>query len=130
MYERDTEDDFYNRPRDWGMSLDEIDKSRLTGPGMLLHWGAEFFEKLLPDHLRERIKEIRCDPYLDTTAPLPPVPFVNALTGEITAQIPLSNTNRVSRKKLRRFLTEGEDINIFVSPVTLSKARVIQANES
>ncbi|KAL4912434.1 hypothetical protein BDW62DRAFT_206487 [Aspergillus aurantiobrunneus] len=97
VFERDDEDKFYNRPRDWGM---------------LLHWGAEHLEHVLPEHLRARLKEIRCDPYLDTNGQLPPVPYVNALTGEITAEIPIAAMNRVSRKKLRRFLTTGEDLDI------------------
>jgi hypothetical protein len=81
---------------------------------MLLHWGAEYLERVLPAHLQARIKEPRCDPHLDTSASLPPVPYVNALTGQLMAEIPVAGVNRVSRMKLRRFLTQGENLNIQV----------------
>jgi hypothetical protein len=81
---------------------------------MLLHWGAEYLENVLPPHLQARIREIRCNPHLDTTAKIPPVPFVNALTGEVTAEVPIAGSNRVSRMKLRRFLTQDEKLDIRV----------------
>ncbi|KAM3067369.1 hypothetical protein ACMFMF_009860 [Clarireedia jacksonii] len=80
--------------------------------GMLLHWGTEYLEKLLPAHLRDRMSEPRCDPNLDTSSNVPPVPYVNALTGNLIAQIPMQGLNRVSRMKLRRFLTQGESLKI------------------
>ncbi|KAK4553131.1 hypothetical protein LTR86_009858 [Recurvomyces mirabilis] len=97
IFERDTEDDFYNRPRDWGM---------------LLHWGAAYLERLLPSHLKSRIHEPRCDPFLGASDDIGPVPFVNALTGQVMAKIPIPGINRVSRMKLRRFLTQDEELNI------------------
>ena len=81
---------------------------------MLLHWGAEYLNNVLPAHLRARINDIRCDPHRDPSAYVPPVPFVNALTGQLMAEFPLEGTNRVSRMKLRRFLTKGENLNIQV----------------
>jgi hypothetical protein len=86
---------------------------------MLLHWGAEYLERLLPPHLQARIKEPRCNPHLDAGAKIPPVPFVNALTGNVMAEIPIEgmSVNRISRMKLRRFLTEGEDLDIRVRRV-------------
>ena len=84
--------------------------------GILLHWGAEYLDNVLPSHLKERVKEIRCDPHLDTSADIGPVPYLNALTGEVMAEMPMPATNRISRMKLRRFLTNGEnlDIQVFV----------------
>lgn len=80
----------------------------------MLHWGTEYLEKVLPSHLQARIKETRCDPHLDTLPGIPPVPFVNALTGELVAEFPMQGINRISRMKLRRFLTQGENLNIQV----------------
>lgn len=82
--------------------------------GMLVHWGAEYLDKLLPSHLQARVKEFRCDPFLETSADIPPVPYVNALTGEKMAEIPMAGINRVSRMKLRQFLTHGENLSIQV----------------
>ena len=92
---------------------------------MLVHWGAEYLDKVLPSHLQARVKEIRCDPFLDTSANIPGVPFVNALTGEKMAEIPMVDINRVSRMKLRRFLTHGEDLNIQVCGSLFKKNRTM-----
>ncbi|KAK2614016.1 hypothetical protein N8I77_000877 [Diaporthe amygdali] len=98
IFERESQYDFYNRPRDWGM---------------LLHWGQEYLIKLLPDHLVTHLREVRCDPRLnDHDASLKGVPFVDAFTGDVIAEIPMQGVNRVSRMKLRRFLTEGQNLNI------------------
>lgn len=71
--------------------------------------------KLLPDHLVTHLKEVRCDPRLnDHDASLKGVPFVDAFTGDVIAEIPMQGVNRVSRMKLRRFLTEGQNLNIEV----------------
>lgn len=83
---------------------------------MLLHWGTEYLEKLLPSHLRQRIKEPRCDSNLETSDGVAPIPFLNAVTEETMAEIPLIG-NRLSRRKLRKFLTEEENLNIQVSSV-------------
>lgn len=84
---------------------------------MLLHWGAEHLKKLLPPHLvPDLMRAIRCDPNInENAAGTGKVPFVNALTGEVVAEIPMQGVNRVSRMKLRRFLTVGQDLNIQVS---------------
>lgn len=101
IYERESQYDFYNRPRDWGM---------------LLHWGQEYLEKLLPAHLVTRLKGIRCDPELvEEEASLRGVPYVDAFTGHVIAEIPMQGVNRVSRMKLRHFLTDGQDLNIKAS---------------
>jgi hypothetical protein len=103
IYERESEHDFYNRPRDWGM---------------LLHWGEEYLKRLLPDHLVVQLRKVRCDPDLtEDEATLRGVPYVDALTGELIAEIPMQGVNRVSRMKLRRFLTDGQDLDIKVSPL-------------
>ncbi|KAF2219773.1 putative monooxygenase [Elsinoe ampelina] len=98
VFERDTEHDFYYKPRDWGM---------------LLHWGMDHLEKLLPDDLKPRLQEIRCDPNLNDSANEGgKVPFVNALDGSLIAEIPMGGVNRVSRKKIRRFLMSRGDLDV------------------
>ena len=81
---------------------------------MLLHWGAEYLGRILPLHLQARMKEPRCNPYLDTVTGIPPVPYVDAYTGQVLADVPMEGINRISRTKLRRFLTQGENLNIQV----------------
>lgn len=88
---------------------------------MLLHWGAEYLAKLLPEHLVPRMTEFRCNPFLDEAAIAgQKVPFVNALTGKTLAEIPMGGVNRISRMKLRRFLTDGQSLSIKVRTGTPS----------
>ncbi|WPH01317.1 putative monooxygenase, protein [Acrodontium crateriforme] len=98
VFERDDEHTFYNGPRDWGM---------------LLHWGDEYLKKVLPDFLVDRIKESRCNPHLeDATVAGKRVPFVDALSGLVLAEVPMEGVNRISRMKLRKFLTGDQTLNI------------------
>ncbi|KAK4543969.1 hypothetical protein LTR36_004743 [Oleoguttula mirabilis] len=94
VFERDTEHDFLHKARDWGM---------------LLHWGTEYLGRVLPDHMQKRIKEPRVDPSYEM---IDPIPYINGDTGEVLARVPTDVITRVSRKKLRRFLTEGEGLSI------------------
>ena len=79
---------------------------------MLLHWGSPYLHRVLPEHLQARIKEPRVDPNHEMVEP---VPYLNGETGEVVSSVPTEVITRVSRKKLRRFLTEGEDLNIKAS---------------
>lgn len=99
VFERDSEHDFKHKTRDWGM---------------LLHWGTEHLEALLPEHLKARIREPRVDPANEEMAP---TPYINGKTGEIIGTVPTKIITRVSRSKLRRFLTEGEDLDIEYSKI-------------
>lgn len=82
---------------------------------MLLHWGQEYLTKLLPAHLVPRLSEIRCDPGLTENGDsLRGVPYVDAFSGDMIAEIPMQGVHRVSRMKLRRFLTDGRNLNIQV----------------
>lgn len=83
----------------------------LTITGTVLHWAAEYFEKLLPAHLQARISETQADPNLDYG---PPAPFFNAETGEVIKTIEAPNISKVTRRKIRSFLTEGENLGIQV----------------
>lgn len=68
--------------------------------------------KTLPPHLQARMKEPRVDPSHEMVEA---IPYFNATTGEIIKRIPTGVINRVSRRKLRKFLSEEEDLNIQVS---------------
>ena len=74
---------------------------------MLLHWGGEYLLKNLTPDLQARIKEPRVDPNYDWDAP---VPHLNGKTGEILKRVPAPVITRVSRRKLRKFLAPGLDI--------------------
>ena len=78
---------------------------------MLLHWGKEHLEELLPANLRARIKEIRVNPAHEM---LQPIPHIDGRNGEVLFEVHTPSINRVSRKKLRKFFTEGQDLNIEV----------------
>ena len=83
-----------------------------------MHWAAEYLERVLPEHLQARIKEPRVDPSHEM---LDPVPYINAGDGTIIGEVPSDVITRVSRKKLRKFLTEGENLNIQVHQHHLGK---------
>jgi len=96
---------------------------------MLLHWGAAYLEKLLPEDMVPRMTEFRCNPFLDDSAIAgKKVPFVNALTGKTLAEIPMGGVNRVSRMKLRRFLTDGQSLAIKVCQSLFWRDRLAEAD--
>lgn len=109
VFERDSEYEFKHKTRDWGM---------------LLHWGTEHLEEILPDHLKERIREPRVDPANEIMAS---TPYINGKTGEIIGTVPTKVITRFSRAKLRRFLTKGENLNIEYNKI-LSSISVDKAN--
>ncbi len=77
---------------------------------MLIHWGNEFFKVCLePDHLA-RLKSVQCDPYYESDfGPFPDYfPLKNGKTGELLLNLPAMSAIRVSRRKLRLFLSEGQ----------------------
>lgn len=94
VFERDDAYEFEHKIRDWGM---------------LLHWGTEHLEAILPAHLKDRIREPQVDPNTNVWAP---TPYVNGKTGELIGEVPTKIISRVSRRKLRRFFTKGENLNI------------------
>lgn len=108
VFERDNAYEFQHKIRDWGM---------------LLHWGTEHLEAVLPDHLKARMREPQVDPHNSVWAP---TPYVNGKTGELIGEVPTKVISRVSRRKLRRLLANGENLNIEydkrLSSVSVDKA--------
>ncbi len=82
---------------------------------MLLHWGKDFLMKTLPPSLQARFDETLVDPKYQGAEEDPPIPHVNGETGLVMARIAMPGMVRVSRKKLRTFLTSNRDVNIVVS---------------
>jgi hypothetical protein len=77
---------------------------------MTLHWGATYIAKCIPPELQARLNEICCDPFYgdrDLT-----LPHYNGKTGEKLFAMPGENPRRISRRKLRNFLTEGIDVEV------------------
>ena len=78
---------------------------------MTLHWGASFISKCIPPELLPKLNEgICCDPFYgekDLT-----LPHYNAKTGEKLFDMPGEEPRRISRKKLRNFLSQGIDVNV------------------
>lgn len=79
---------------------------------MQLHWGKDHLFKVLPEGLRSRFDEVLVDPHFKDDLPFP---HINGETGEVIAEIQMPGLVRVSRGKLRKFLSGGEQINIQVS---------------
>lgn len=77
---------------------------------MTLHWGQDFINRCIPKDLQTRFNEVLCDPYYgdqDLT-----LPHYNGKTGEKIFAMPGHKPIRVSRKKLRNFLSDGLDIHV------------------
>lgn len=78
---------------------------------MTLHWGASFISKCIPPELIPKLNEgICCDPFYgekDLT-----LPHYNAKTGEKLFDMPGEEPRRISRRKLRNFLSQGIDVNV------------------
>jgi hypothetical protein len=79
---------------------------------MFLHWGKDFLIRNLPADLIARFSETLVDP---TYSGNDPIPHINGETGEIMKEVEVPGLVRVSRKKLRTFLTKGQDLDISVS---------------
>ena len=85
---------------------------------MGLHWALPLLKSLLPDQLASRISEAYVDSSLDwTQSPLDRMRMYNGLTGDIMKDIPIKGQIvRVSRRKLRTFLTGGTDVKVISDP--------------
>lgn len=92
VYERDSADEYHNRPRDWGA---------------LLHWGQDYIRQCLPDDIWERRTEMWVDPFHDyenSSASF----LWDAKTGAELTQLPARvGTVRVSSRKVRVLLSQG-----------------------
>lgn len=80
---------------------------------MLLHWGEEYLRKVLPDDLASRLRDITVDTHYDWK-PNERFPHLDADTGEIVRYVEMPVITRVSRKRLRRFLSQNQKLNIRV----------------
>jgi hypothetical protein len=77
---------------------------------MTLHWGQAYINKCIPPELQARFNEVNCDPFYgdqDLT-----LPHYNGKTGEKLFASPGERPVRISRRKLRNFLSEGLDIQV------------------
>ena len=80
---------------------------------MLLHWGAQYLLSNLPADMQARISEPEVDNFYNWSGGGPFV-HMNGKTGEIILRVSGDDpVVRVSRKKLRKFLSEGLDIRVY-----------------
>jgi len=78
---------------------------------MTLHWGAEYLSKCLPPDLVSKLDEnICCDPFFKEK--ITSLPLYNGATGEKLFDMHGIEPRRVSRKKLREFLSQGLDVQV------------------
>ena len=82
-----------------------------------LHWGAEYLTKILPSSLRDRLDEIDTDQDHDFSQEKGFVQC-NGETGEVILVMPGVMPRRVSRRKLRRLMSEGLDIKVCIPRYT------------
>lgn len=128
LFERDSEDVYWNKSRDWGIVSLFLYKKYIYPflityllvyiltdfypvPGMQLHWGKEYLLGVLPEHIQSHWKDATVDPHYDADEPLP---HINGATGEIIAGTSFPGVVRVSRKKLRKLLGWRTQLNIKV----------------
>jgi hypothetical protein len=84
---------------------------------MALFWAADYIKETLPDGLRERFDEVKCDPY-DEPGPDRAgwLPLYNGKTGEVIVKMPGGAATRVSRGKMRKVWSEGLNIQVCKGP--------------
>ncbi|KAI9771637.1 MAG: hypothetical protein M1840_001852 [Geoglossum simile] len=92
IFERDANDD--RGYRDWGMTV---------------HWSAGYLTKCLPQSILDRLPETQSDQQLDFDT-IESFPIHNLQTAEVLKTIPLVTPRRVSRKRWRKLLMEGLDV--------------------
>jgi hypothetical protein len=79
---------------------------------MTLHWGADALTKCLPQNLLDGLNEgICCDPFY-TGTDMYYIPNYNGKTGEKIFDMPGNTPRRISRRKLRNYLSQGLDIRV------------------
>lgn len=77
---------------------------------MTLHWGQAYINKCIPAELQARFNEVSCDPFYgdqDLT-----LPHYNGKTGEKLFAMAGERPVRISRRKLRSFLSEGLHVHV------------------
>jgi hypothetical protein len=85
---------------------------------MSIHWSRPLLKTLLPDELHDKIRDAQVDPTYDTSNTEGyAVPFYNGKTGEHIVDIPMVNSIRVSRRKMRALCAEGINIQVFSSSI-------------
>ncbi|KAI9821671.1 MAG: hypothetical protein M1827_002252 [Pycnora praestabilis] len=77
--------------------------------GLTLHWSTTLLEKLLPSDLWDRRREAQNDSSIETDK-TNALPIFNGKTGEHMRNMPMPNTLRVSRTKLRTLASLGIDV--------------------
>ncbi|KAJ6166696.1 hypothetical protein N7470_002143 [Penicillium chermesinum] len=97
IYERYSEREYKARSGQWSMAL---------------HWSLPLIEKLLPPGVYSLLSTTYTNRWEEIDANIASqIPIVNGATGELLAQVPMSNPKRVVRGKLRNLLTAGIEIN-------------------
>ncbi len=78
---------------------------------MTLHWGAEYLSKCLPPDLVAGLDVICCDPFFK--GKITSLPLYHGATGEKLFDMHGIEPRRVSRRKLRNFLSQGIDVQVW-----------------
>lgn len=89
---------------------------------MMLHWGKDWLVKILPADLQARFKETLVDPSYDGSEP---IPHVNGETGEVISRVAMPGLVRISRKKMRNFLTSNGDLSIQVTAMCFPRSLLV-----
>lgn len=99
---------------------DTATRTRTREWGMSIHWSRVMLDALLPADLLARIPEAQVDPSFNSTnAEGYTVPFYNGKTGDHIVELPMKNSVRVSRRKMRALCSEGIDIQVCsIAPCT------------
>jgi hypothetical protein len=93
VFERDATID--TRPRDWTI---------------LIHWAMPTLAKLLPDDMQIDLSQANVDPFLEHTEEVETLPAYNGTTGDVLFTLKSPGGRRISRRRLRKVLLEGLDI--------------------
>ena len=101
IFEREDENTYRHRPREWTMAL---------------HWGSDYINKCLPEGLVARLPEAMTNATIEVTPEQEEtLEFLNGKTGEVAAAIKGGSTKRAVRRKLRELFATGLDIQVYLS---------------
>ena len=93
---------------------------------MTLHWGQQYWNKLLPDEIQNesRLRTIQADPGLSYPGQddYQFLPMYNGKTGELLAKAAGQMPIRVSRSKMRKLFSDGLDVQHNKTLVSISES--------
>lgn len=89
---------------------------RGAGWGLAIHWALDIFLGLLPQDLRDQIPGANVDPVANDSGKTGRFPFFDLVTGKRRFENVSENRIRLNRKRLRKILLSGLNVEVIITP--------------